>query len=459
MPVVLKVKAQLWPLLILLFFILFGQQVADAQGSAEVSTPAKVVLAGPFRIHVHVDRQEVVDRAQEIGEQTWKIASKLYGSELPKKKLDVHLYRTIEDYRAADKKLTGGKFKKNQAFAHFDTITAHVALQPPISDELLGVVGLPKQSARLLAHEMSHLVRFERMPHAFRNHPYWLIDGMASLVDQRVLVASGYMKDWNQDPNFGSCAWNGKRLLSEEKLPTASKLLSNESLDVSFYDRYSVRWIFVNMLDSKYGAKFGTFLRDLRRLGGGSSYAERTKKLLLKHLQVDAATLDRQFIQHVEQLNPQWCEQGRSLETSGSKWHQIAFPDSTAMTWRQTSLGDSFRISTTATIHSAGRNQLNIRVGKRDEFAQFSITAGFGVNVFEYVDSKWETKLGKEVAGINVGEPVMLSLEYDAEKTEAILKLDGKIVFQEKVTIPANGQVALGAQKGSAVTWQDFRVE
>jgi hypothetical protein len=451
-----KIKTQSWLLIVFLFLL---QEVGAAQDVAEPASPAKVVVAGPFRIHVHVDQQEVTDRVREIGEQAWKVASKLYGSELPKKKLDVHLYRTVEGYLAADEELTGGKFKMNQAFAHFDTTTAHVALQPPISDELLDSVGLPKQSARLLAHEMSHLVRFKRMPNTFRNHPYWLIDGMASLVDQQVLVAAGYMDQWSEDPHFGSYAWNGKRLLSENKLPTATELLSNESLDVGFFDRSSVRWIFIDMLVSKHGDKFKAFLKELPRLGGGSGYAKRTEELLLKHMRVDSVALDRLFVQHVEQLKPQWCEQGRSLETFGTQWRQIAFPNSTATTWRQKPLTDSFRISTTATIHNAGRNQLNIRIGRRDSFTQFSVTAGYGLNVFEFADKKWETKIAKEIADIEVGEPMKLSLDYDHEKGQAILKLDGEIVFQDKVEFAADSQVALGAQKSSAVTWQDFKVD
>lgn len=453
-----KMKTRSWLSIVFLFLVFFFHQVVAAQDAADADSKTEVVLAGPFRIHVHVDQPEVADRVREIGEQTWKVASTLYGAKLPEKKLDVHLYRTLEGYQAADQDLTGGKFKKNQAFAHFDTISAHVALQPPITDELLATVGLPKQSARLLAHEMSHLVRFSWMPNTFRDHPYWLIDGIACLVDQRVLVATGYMSDWKQDPNFGSYAWNGKRLLSENKLPTAMKLLSNESLDVSFYDRYSVRWIFIDMLTSKHGDKFATFLKDVRRLGGGSGYADRTEKLLLEHLEIDSETLDRQFVEHVEQLKPQWCEEGRSLETGGAKWHQLAFPDSTAATWRQKPLNESFRVSTTVTIHDAGRKQLNIRIGQRDAFTQFSVTAGFGLNVFEF-NKKWEMKLAKEIADIEVGEPLAISLEYDHEKEEAVLKLDGEIVFQDKVAFVADRQIALGSQLGSAVTWQDFEVK
>ncbi len=447
--------------IVLGLLLVSGADVGSAFGQVGKSEkPAPhVVDAGPFRIHVHVDNKEVAAMAQRVGEQTWEIGSSLYGSEMPKEKLDVHLYRDVAGYNAAEVKLTAGKFRRNQAFAHFDTLSAHVTLQPPISDELLKEIGLPKQSAWLLAHEMAHLVRFNRMLNTFRDHPYWLIDGMASAVDQRVLVAIDYMEAAMDDPNFGSYTAQGKLLLDEGGLPTAEKLLDDEKLDVGFYRSYAVRWLFVDMLMTQHAEKFQSFLKDLRRIGGGRGYATRSKELLLKHLAVNIETLNLQFRDHVKKLQPQWIEQGRSLETMGPAWDQIAFPSSTATSWRQKPLNDSFNISTTTTIHEVGRNQLNIRVGHPDSFTQFSITAGFGLNVFVATGDKWETKLEKEIGGIETGKPLKLDLAYDAEPKEAVLQLDGVEIFRGEIDPGSEAQVALGVQKGSAVSWGAFKVE
>jgi hypothetical protein len=443
--------------LLLLFCVSSDNSFGQSGGKGEPAL--HVVEAGPFRIHVHVENKEVAAMVKRAGEQTWGIASGLYGSEMPQEKMDVHLYRNVEGYLAADEKLTKGKFKRNQAFAHFKTLSAHVTLQPPISDELLKEIGLPKQSARLLAHEMAHLVRFDRMLNTFRDHPYWLIDGVASVVDQRVLVAIDYMDAPMDDPNFGSYTSQGKQLLEDGNLPTAEKLLDDEKLEVGFYRSYAVRWLFVDMLMTQHPEKFQSFLKDLRRIGGGKGYATRSKKLLLKHLAVNVETLNLQFRDHVKKLKPQWIEQGRSFETMGSVWDQISFPNSTATSWRQATLNESFTISSAVTIHEVGRNQLNIRIGQPDSFTQFSITAGYGLNVFEFADKSWETKLAKKIDGIETGKSLKLELSYDAEQKEAVLKLDGAEIFQGSIDPGSESRVALGVQKGSAVSWKSFEVK
>ena len=430
-------------------------------GFAQTDDPSlpKPIDAGPFRIHVPVTQKEVVQQVTEVGESTWEIASRLYGSELPKRKLDVHLYRNRDEFNAADKKLTGGQFEKNQAFAHHDSQSAHVALQPPVSDDLLKTVGLPRLSAGLLAHEMAHLVRFNHMPHSFKDHPQWLVDGVASFLDQRVLAATGYSKDPEHDPDFGFDCRRVRKLLEHRKLPSATTLLDNQTLEVGFYHRYSVRGIFVSMLASKYPTEFQAFLQDLRRLGGGPNFAERSKKLLLEHLAVDAKTLDRQFEKYVESLSPVWCEAGRSLETFGPEWNQISFPGSTATCWRQSALNDSFTVSTTATIHNAGGNQLNIRIGQRESFSQISITAGYGLNVFQFADGEWNMGLKEKVDGIKINKPIKLSIEHDHRTRATLVKLDGKNIFEGKMTLGTNNKLALGVQNGSAVTWEKLRVE
>ena len=438
---------------------LLSTNIGYSQSNVDPQPELRVVEAGPFRVHLHVANEEVAEQVKRVARQTWGVASGLYRTEMPTKKLDVHLYRNIDGYVAAEEKLTGGKFKRNLAFAHFDTLSAHVTLQPPISDSLLKEVGLPKQSARLLAHEMAHLVRYKRMPNSFRDHPRWLIDGVATHIEERVLAAIGYIDSPMHDPNFGADASRGKRLLREGKLPTVEQLLDNTKIDLGFYEEYSVRWLFVDMMVTKYEKQFRSFVQDLPLVAGGRGYAKRTKKLLLKHLAIKANTLNQNFRDHVEQLKPDWVEYGRSLETQGPVWHHVAFPDSTATAWNQSALGDSFAISTTATIHEPGRKQLNIRVGQEDSFTQFSVTAGFGLNVFVFADKKWETKLGKKIAGIETGKPFKLKLSVAGDENEALLTLDGAQIFQGPIDLNAESQFALGAQKGSAVSWEAFEVE
>jgi len=445
------------PLFYLPLLLLPEQVVSQADENDQQAV--SVVETSAFRIHVHCDNKDVARQVRRVAEKTWGIASKLYASKLPKKKMDVHLYRNVDGYVAADKKLTGGKFERNQAFAHFKTLSAHVALQPPVSDDLLDIVGLPKQSARLLAHEMSHLVRYARMPNSFRDHPRWLIDGAASYIDERAIIATGYMKDPMFDPNFATYVLRSMDLLDQDKLPTAEQLLDNVDLGVGFYQGYAVRWTFFDMLTSKYEARFSAFMKDLPRVGGGRGYASRAKDSLLKFLGTDVETLNKEFVAHLESLRPGWVESTRSLETSGPEWDQIAFPGSTATSWRQAPLPGSFVISLTATIHDAGRKQMNIRVGQPDSFTQFSITAGFGLNVFEYADKQWNTKLAKKIDGLKVGKQIDLSISHDDEKGKMEVTLDGETIFTGDIVKAPKRIMALGAQKGSAVTWSNLKVK
>ena len=81
-------------------------------------------FAGP-----HAPR--LADDALEIAEAVWQHAEELYGeTKAPKMPLQLHLYRDAAAYEAAEEKLTGGTFKRNLAFAHIGSNTAHVAMQP-----------------------------------------------------------------------------------------------------------------------------------------------------------------------------------------------------------------------------------------------------------------------------------------------------------------------------------------
>lgn len=444
--------------LTLLLFFSFANNAFAQRDAVDEAAPT-VVEAGAFRIHVYADNARIVAQVKLIGEKTWEVASNLYGSSLPEEKMDVHLYRNVDGYVAADEELNGGRLKRNQAFAHFDTLSAHVALQPPISNSLLKEVGLPKQSARLLAHEMSHLVRYARMPNTFRDHPDWLVDGMASLVDEKVLTATDCIDGPMHDPNFGSYVGHGKQLLDANKLPSAKQLLDDESLEIGFHQEYAVRWLFVDMLFTNYEEQFSSFLEGLRGLRGENTYAKRTKELLLKHLATDVKTLEQNFRDHVKQLKPNWIENGRLLETHGKVWDQLAFPDSTATSWNQSALGDSFVISTNVLIHEAGRNQLNMRIGQPNSFTQFSITAGYGLNVFDVENGKWETRVAKKLDGIKTGESFKLELFFDEKKKESIVKLDGKSVFTGPMERRSKDQFALGAQQGSAISWGELKIQ
>ena len=59
------------------------------------------------------------------------------GSEKSDRPLEVHLYRDMSSYAAAERQITGGQFRNTGAFSAYSTRAAYVALQPacePIAD-------------------------------------------------------------------------------------------------------------------------------------------------------------------------------------------------------------------------------------------------------------------------------------------------------------------------------------
>ena len=423
----------------------------------ETAAPAQLVRGTKaFRLNIHVESESVADQARDVAEKTWEIAADIYGAQLPNKPLDAVLYRTAADYEAADQKLTGGRFKRNLAFARGGTLTAHVALQPYLTDSGLEEVGLPKQSAQLLAHEMAHLVRYHWMPHSMKDHPQWLLHGIATWIDKKVMRELDYMSDPTQDPDIGKDIQNVLGLLEQEKLPSVASLLDDDKLDVGFFQSYGVRWMLVDMLMTKHEKKFRAFMKDFRRLGGGRDFPERTTKMLLENLGVEIKQLEAEFVQHIKSQKPVWVDVIRSLETGGDVWHQIAFPKSNATAWNQRPLPDSCKISIDAEILSGTGNQLNLRLGQADSFTQFSLTAGYGINVFEFKDKKWQMTFKKKLDNVVAGRPMKLQL---VRNKELQFLLDGEVIFEGELKENKELKLGLGAQKGSVVAWRDLKVE
>lgn len=110
--------------------------------------------------------------ALAVVEPVWSLTCATFGvrEAKPKKLLSVVLYRDVDGYLKADRRLTGGKFQPNQAMSHWGTKSAHVAMQPPVNDGYIKKFGLPKQTQAMLAWEACHIARFE-LCRNFRVHP------------------------------------------------------------------------------------------------------------------------------------------------------------------------------------------------------------------------------------------------------------------------------------------------
>lgn len=194
---------------------LAAQDVAIARGEA-------------FELHLHGGSERVAKQALEVVEPVWPIVCKVFGSPdaRPERLLEVHLYRDVDGYLRADRELTGGRFGPNQAMSHWNSKSAHVAMQPPCTDALLDRLGLPLQTEAMLAWEACHIARFELCPN-FRSHPGWFHDGLAATTAQQVLRQRH--PKMGEQPFFTQRWRRVRRLADDGDLLAVAPLLGDET--------------------------------------------------------------------------------------------------------------------------------------------------------------------------------------------------------------------------------------
>jgi hypothetical protein len=359
-----------------------GASAPSAQAQAEVAAP--LVRSGKFA-QVHYDGADaaLADSALAVVDQVWPLVAAAFGvpDAKPAKPLEIHLYREIAGYEAAEAQLTGGRLKRNLAMAHHASRSAHVALQPPCTDVTLQAIGLPAQTLLLLAWETTHVARFELCPN-FESHPDWLVDGLASNVAQRVTC-----KAWGiepaQAPFWAAHARDARALAVEGKLPSVADLLGDKLDALDWRVRYGLREQWFGFLwSSSRQTKLAQCLSVARQLGGGSGYAEQ----LLQHATQAFESRSGEFTKHLTKLQPQWDEVFRSLAPRGKDWVQIAFPTSNAIAWNLAPVAGS-KLSAKGKLHilPGGRGQLNFLFGRTDAgFYSIAFVADYGFTVLAY---------------------------------------------------------------------------
>jgi len=445
-------NATLTPLLVL-------GLLALAPRTQEADPPQPIEREGPvFRLVCHLPDEAAAERAFEAVQGVLPRAEALYGK-LPRKlerKLVVHLYPNADAYRAADQALTGGHFQRNLAFAHIQSLSAHVALQPELVPETLERVGLPTQTLRLLAHEAAHLVRYAQMPNC-DSHPGWLADGAASWIEVGVLQDMGLIDGLGRYPRTSTAILRVRRLLAEERPPTVQDVLLDRSGELDFYERYDLRWAVFTMLAE------GSRRRDLRelvaetgRLGGGRDFTKRLYAIwegLVQEKQ--RAALDEELREFVDEVEPEWDQVFRDLYSDGDAWVQAAF-DSNAIAWRREPSGDEpYSVAGRLTLLPAARQQMNLFLGRsRHGFASVAFNPG-GVTLFEYLSasSSWERRGWAECEAIAVGEAFAFEVTVDGPRVEVAVGGRG-LLAGEVETLSLKGPWGLSAQAGSAGIWE-----
>jgi len=425
---------------------------------APTSTGEELVREGEhFRLVCHFSSASAADQALAAVEFAWDASAELYGlkSSAKFKGMEVHLYPDAESYRAADQKLTGGQFQRNQAFAHFASRTAHVALQPPLSDAALKAMGLPAQTLRLLAHEAAHLVRYAHMRN-FADHPGWLSDGAASWVDEQALRKLGLCKQMEQHPSFSKSILRVQELLDGGMLPSVEAVFLDRTKGLDFFQRYNVRWLFFHfMMEGKHRAEFRKAVAQARSIGGGRDFTQRYFKSISKIWnEKEMKKLDKEFQAFIQGLEPEWDEVFRALFLSGDVWAQAAF-DSNAIAWRREASGQEYVVEGKLTILPGKKQQMNLFLGRSQKgFFSIAFSAKRGVTVFEYESqtSSWNNRAFFPLEALPLGEPFSFAMAIHGD--EVNVTVAGELLGSVKAkVIPLSGPWGLSAQANSAGLW------
>ncbi len=440
--------------------------VAVALPLAARAQETVVERAGTFAVvHCHGFDEAVADEALAAVEKVWPFAAPTLGADgtkPPAAPLVVHLYRTIAGYEAAEQQLTNGKFRRNLAMFHHASRTAHVALQPPCSDETLRAVGLPAMTVELLAWEASHVARARVFPN-FEVHPMWFVDGFAATNARKVLdaVRGGGRTE------ISVMAQEQQRLVldlaRDKKLPKARAILRDGIDDLDFHPRYAARAVFYAMLQTPAHADRRNAL--LRTVGGLASEDAWAKSVDGTGLdQLDAA-----FAKFVAGLQPTWSEVHRSLALDGKRMVQIAFPERNAIAWcRQPVKGAELNATGSLRILPAAAQQMNFLFGRTEagDFYSVAFTADRGVTLFRYRSKgdEW-TELGfKAVPALRLGYSTAFQI---TAKRDAVTILVGDVPgkFALPDALPDAAPWGIGAQAGppgaatgSAGIWEDLVV-
>lgn len=424
------------------------------------SAALALALAGPqdaplertgahYRIVSHLPGEALADEALAAAEAAWGLALKELGlkEKKPSAPLAIHLYLDVASYEAADQELTGGSFRANLSFAHFDTKSGHVALQPPCSAQTLAQLGLPTLTLFAVAHEAAHLARYAHAPNAL-DHLEWFAEGLANHVALTALVGLGRMVAGLAEPLASRALVLCKQLLKQGKLPEAPLVMNGEIGDLEFYPRYAVDQRFYGFLRAKHGKDLDRMAEAMRAQGGGEAFRAGILAAFAKVWKgKELERLQQEWLADVRQNEPEWDETYRSLETRGKEgehYVQRAFASSNAVAFRNQ--GPPSVPYTAAGIVRAvpgDAHQLNFLLGRTEKgFLSVAFSFPHGVSVFRCdvgATDTW-TILGEgPVEGLRIGADTPFRIEASAE--ELVLFVNEA----EALRAPLHGRSPLGA--------------
>jgi len=497
---------------------------ARATGAPGPTTPGDppglATASGPtFRVVCHFPDPRVARTALQLAEMAENIAAEVWGQAAAPPPghtapLELHLYRTTQDFDRAAEALTHRTNHDNLNFFLGERLQSHILVQPLLSDEALGALGLPLLTKSIIAFQAAQLLRAARAP-GWALQPAWYAAGLGKWVALRTLRAAGAMGDPMADPLWSSNIYDlqqlqrrlpapspdntiegvaywtdvatpGRTAPRNTHLPLPSEVLARDlSGALTQNEFFGLAWLmFETLMTPHFAGSTRALVSELQSLpspddptspataaaiarGGG------LKRLVAGRVAERAASLfgpgqlqlmDAAFQRALTALAPHWSEETRSLDTQGRDWVQIAFPQSLrasrrAAAWSLDRIpGASFAISGRALMVPNFGRQMNVFLELDDaQFLQVSFTADDGVWfwLFDRGRGAWIDRRHLPVPGIAVGTPFTFRVAHAGEIVT--VEVAGRLVARLPLDKAANGRWGLGVQEGTAAVWSDVR--
>lgn len=469
-----------------------------------------------FRVVCHFADARVAQTALQLAETAERVATEVWGPAPPNqgRRPEIHLYRTMQDFDRAAELLTRRTNHDNLNFFIGERLQSHVLVQPLLSEEALGALGLPLLTKSLIAFQAAQLLRAARSP-GWPLQPAWFAAGLGKWVALRTLRLAGVMTDPMADPLWSSnihdlqqlqrrlpapapdntiesvAYWTDGETMAAARsaprnthLPLPSEILAHDlSGSLTQNEFFGAAWLlFETLMTPHFAATTRALAGELQALpspdgpmpapmmaaiarGGGlkrvvaDRLAERATALYgPEQLQL----MDAAFQRALTGLSPRWSEETRSLDAQGRDWVQIAFPQSLrtsrrAAAWSLYRIpGASFAISGRALMVPNFGHQMDVFLELDDaQFLQVSFTADDGVWfwLFDRARGAWIDRRHLPVPGIAVGTPFAFRVAHAGEVVT--VELGGRLVARLPLDRPANGRWGLGVQEGTAAVWSD----
>ncbi len=440
---------------------------AAPQELAPAPAELRAVAEGEhFRVVCHFDDERAAAQALAAAERVWPHAVELLGAQRHelRDKREVHLYRELAEYEAADERLTRGTFRRNQAFSSHEERSSHVMVQPPVSDAVLAELGLPTQTLRQVAHEAAHLASYETLA-SYRFHPHWFAEGFSCFVEQRVAEELGISAGVELDPIPSTFLVILRRLDAAGRLPSADELLADAGAALGFDEGYALAWgLFRTLQDGgRRRAKLVALAKELGRLPGDAGLAAALHERALERFgERELERVDADLLEWIRSSDPRWEQPWRNLDTSGEPWLQSAFGGARALAWAQGApLATPFAVGGEFELLDGVGDQCNVHLElPGGGWLMVAFKRSFGVSLFEHVPSRAEAdqwRLVGEVASERTAAegPVPFRVEVDQRALRVLVGGEHVLAAEmEQDWLPPR-RWGLGCQKRTAVRWRD----